>query len=130
MWEASGVDSTNTSEKPCRVYRYPLVQIAAWQRLATEIKDGAPIPGTPYETVAPGEQLYAALFHGGPMDALQPEMERTITVQLQDTGHVSKKGEPITIDFPGTTYVYDSDSSQVTRWMTAPEPALRFIETP
>ncbi|WP_327302265.1 DUF4232 domain-containing protein [Streptomyces sp. NBC_01298] len=120
---------TNTSEKPCKVFRYPLVLIADSQRLSTEVKDSTPIPWTAYETIAPGKQTYAALLQRGSMDVLQPETERTITVQLQDTDPGSRKGESIKIDFPGTSYVCEGDFSQITHWMTSADLALHFINT-
>ncbi|MCM1969692.1 DUF4232 domain-containing protein [Streptomyces sp. G1] len=115
---------TNTSQKACKVYRYPQVQIGDARRLVPEIKESAPTPGTPYETIAPGKQTHAALLLNGPMDEAPA---KTMTVQLQDTTAGSKKGEPIKVALPGVDTVYYNDFAKVTHWMTASGLALRFI---
>ncbi|MGW1773886.1 DUF4232 domain-containing protein [Streptomyces sp. NPDC002104] len=115
---------TNTGKKPCTVYRYPLIQLGDAQRPVPEIKDSAPMPGTPFEIIAPGKQTYAALLLNGPMDEAPA---KTMTVQLQDTGDGSKKGAPIKVAFPGVDTVYYNDFAKVTHWMTASGLALRFI---
>ncbi|MFF1412103.1 DUF4232 domain-containing protein [Streptomyces sp. NPDC058289] len=115
---------TNTSKKACKVYHYPHVQLGDAQRLVPEIKESAPTPGTPFETIAPGKQTYAALLLSGPMDEAPA---KTMTVQLQDTEVGSKKGEPIKVAFPGVDTVYYNDFAKVTHWMTASGLALRFI---
>ncbi|MGW5397576.1 DUF4232 domain-containing protein [Streptomyces sp. NPDC003952] len=115
---------TNTSKKACKVYRYPLIQLGDAQRPVPEIKESAPMPGTPYEAIAPGKQTYAALLLNGPMDEAPA---KTMTVQLQDTEPGSKKGAPIKVAFPGVDTVYYNDFAKVTHWMTASGLALRFI---
>ncbi|MCX4781964.1 DUF4232 domain-containing protein [Streptomyces sp. NBC_01264] len=115
---------TNTSQKPCQVYRYPLIQLGNARLPVPEIKESAPTPGTPYETIAPGKQTHAALLLNGPMDE---DTAKTMTVQLQDTKPGSKKGEPIKVAFPGVDTVYWNDFAKVTHWMTASGLALRFI---
>lgn len=118
---------TNTSKKACKVYHYPLIQLAGAQRLVPEIKESAPTPGTPYETIAPGKQTHAALLLNGPMDEAPA---KSMTVQLQDTKAGSTKGEPIKVAFPGVDTVYYNDFAKVTHWMTASGLALRFIMSP
>ncbi|WP_327302376.1 DUF4232 domain-containing protein [Streptomyces sp. NBC_01298] len=115
---------TNTSTKPCQVYRYPLIQLGDARLPVPEIKESAPTPGTPYDTIAPGKQTHAALLLNGPMDE---DTAKTMTVQLQDTKPGSKKGEPIKVAFPGVDMVYWNDFAKVTHWMTAQGLALRFI---
>ncbi|MFJ7270348.1 DUF4232 domain-containing protein [Streptomyces sp. NPDC099050] len=115
---------TNTSKKPCKVYHYPLIQLADAQRLVPEIKESAPTPGTPFDTIAPGKQTHAALLLSGPMDEAPA---KTMTVQLQDTKPGSKLGAPIKVAFPGVDTVYYNDFAKVTHWMTASGLALRFI---
>ncbi|MFE4638535.1 DUF4232 domain-containing protein [Streptomyces sp. NPDC056773] len=113
----------NTSQKTCAVYHYPQVQLGGARGLVPVIKDSAPTPGTPYATLEPGKEAYAALLLSGPMDEAQA---RTMTVQLQDRKAGSKAGEPVKVALPGGT-VYYNDFVKVTHWMTASGLALRFI---
>ncbi|MCJ0871951.1 DUF4232 domain-containing protein [Streptomyces sp. AP-93] len=115
---------TNTSKKACKVYHYPLVQLGDAQRLVPEIKESAPTPGTPFETITPGKQTHAALLLNGPMDEAPA---KTMTVQLQDREPGSKLGAPVKVAFPGVDTVYYNDFAKVTHWMTASGLALRFI---
>lgn len=115
---------TNTGKKACKVYHYPHVQLGDAQRLVPEIKESAPTPGTPFATLEPGKEAYAALLLNGPMDEAPA---KTMTVQLQGAKPGSKTGEPIKVAFPGVDTVFYNDFAKVTHWMTASGLALRFI---
>ncbi|MFD9306675.1 DUF4232 domain-containing protein [Streptomyces sp. NPDC060048] len=114
---------TNTSDKECSVYRYPLVQLDDANASVTEIKDSAN-PDEPLTTLAPGRQAYAAMILNGPMDEAQA---KAMTVALQGPEAGRNATMPINVALPGVDTLYYNDFARVTHWTTASGYALRFV---
>ncbi|MET9891621.1 DUF4232 domain-containing protein [Streptomyces sp. NPDC006465] len=112
----------NAGTKKCNLYRYPLVRLGDGRTTAPVIKESDATPGVPV-TLAPGEEAYAALLVGGPMDEYEA---KSITLSLQGSKPGSSAGKPIDVPMPVDT-LYANDFQRVTYWTTASGYALDFI---
>ncbi|MEU9135995.1 DUF4232 domain-containing protein [Streptomyces sp. NPDC048404] len=112
----------NAGDKKCNLYRYPLVRLGNGRTTAPVIKESDPDPGVPV-TLAPGQEGYAALLVGGPMDEYEA---KSITLGLQGRTPGSSAGGPIDVPMPVDT-LYANDFQRVTYWTTASGYALDFI---
>ncbi|MFF3414926.1 DUF4232 domain-containing protein [Streptomyces sp. NPDC002698] len=112
----------NAGTKKCNLYRYPLVRLGNGRTTAPVIKESDPNPGVPL-TLAPGQEAYAALLVGGPMDEYEA---KSITLTLQGSTPGSSAGKPIDVPMPVAT-LYANDFQRVTYWTTASGYALDFI---
>ncbi|MET9897904.1 DUF4232 domain-containing protein [Streptomyces sp. NPDC006446] len=112
----------NAGTKKCNLYRYPLVRLGDGRTTAPVIKESDATPGVPV-TLAPGQEGYAALLVGGPMDEYEA---KSITLSLQGSKPGSSAGKPIDVPMPVDT-LYANDFQRVTYWTTASGYALDFI---